>query len=171
MNIIFTIGISGAGKSTWVKEFLAAHPDYICINRDTLRLCLVRTLVGYYDRPDVGKLEAMVNALVDTSIDIAQRFKYNVLVDNTNLHSKYITSFIAEADTWQFKLFDCNPTIAKTRVLLRDVIPSSDRSLVTEDYINTVFSAKVSYIDEQYKRYIAIKEYVLTHYPKNNYNK
>lgn len=37
-EIILTIGISNSGKSTWAKEFVAANPDYVEINRDEIRI-------------------------------------------------------------------------------------------------------------------------------------
>ena len=37
MKILFLVGISGSGKSTFAEEFLAKNQDYLRINRDDIR--------------------------------------------------------------------------------------------------------------------------------------
>src|SRR5690242_18077821 len=108
MKMIICVGISGSGKSTWVKEFLATNKDYICVNRDALRLALVRDLDGYYQRPDLNNLEQIVNSLIERIIADAEMEGYNIIIDNTNLSAKYINGFInsylVEPLTYQIKL-------------------------------------------------------------------
>lgn len=146
MNIILLVGISGAGKSRWATEYLQAHPDYICINRDSLRLALVRQLKGYYRRPDLHRLEQIVNNITDCLLEQAEFKGYNVLVDNTNLDFKYLIQFInyPKVKSFQFKLFNVRPELAKTRVALRDGLEPED----------------LAYIDKQAKQYTRIKDYI-----------
>jgi adenylate kinase family enzyme len=168
MNILLCVGISGSGKSTWAERFLAAHPDYICINRDTIRLSLVKSLDGYYQRPDLNKLENIVNEVTDCILDQAYRKKFNVLVDNTNLNTKYINwfkNFRKTADdnpNWNYKLFDCHPTIAKTRVMQRDL-----QGYAAPGYEDSLPWHKIEYIDKQAEQYNQIKNYLLTNYKEN----
>lgn len=163
MNLIILVGISGSGKSTWTKEFLAHHPDYVVVNRDSLRLSLVKTLDGYYQRPDLQTIEAIVNKLIDTIFFCAKVLDKNILVDNTNLTQKYITQIVDRPNVtdWQYKLFDLNTAICKVRVIGRDfgheVVPK------------TQFD-KVAYIDKQTVQYGQIKKILLTTYPEKRLN-
>lgn len=165
MNIILLTGISGSGKSTWAKNFLATHPDYVCINRDALRLSLVKNLDGYYQRKDLNKLEAIVNNLSQEVLATAYAIGYNVLIDNTNLTEKYINGFINHygCTKWQWKLFDVHPAIAKSRVIYRDFKSEYDSSEMEP------FMPKVAYIDKQYEQFTNIKKHLLDNYLNNQY--
>lgn len=46
MNIIFNIGISGSGKSTYTTAYCKDHPNTIVVNRDGVRASLFSTLEG-----------------------------------------------------------------------------------------------------------------------------
>lgn len=162
MELIFTIGPSGSGKTTWCETHLQAHPGYICLNRDSLRLAITKQLKGYYDRPDLNDLEAIVSDMAYHLIKKAKIQGYSLLIDNTNLKLDYIKRIVDDAGegvTWQYKLFDCRPEIAKTRVLLRD----------HQDIEFPPFE-KVAYIDRQHQQYLNIKNILLTQYKANNYD-
>ena len=153
MNILILVGISGSGKSTWAKDFLAAHNDYICINRDALRLCLTKQSVAYYQRPDVTRIEEMINELTDCILEQANRKGYNVLVDNTNLQVKNLNQFINyPGATFQIKLFEVRSELAKTRVMLREAILDTEA---------------VTYIERQASQYAKVKSHILINHTNN----
>lgn len=159
------VGISGSGKSTWAKKFMEHNHNYVAINRDGLRLGLVKNLQGYYGRPDLPALEGMVNTLVDATLNTAKVRGYNVLVDNTNLTEKYLNQFInyAGVDSWEWKLFNIAPEVAKIRVLQRDfghISPDED--------INKTL-ANVGYIDKQAQQFEHIKKYLLDNHLHHGY--
>lgn len=164
MNLIILVGISGSGKSTWTKEFLAHHPDYVVVNRDSLRLSLVKTLDGYYQRPDLYDLEQIVNHLTETIIISAKAFNKNIIVDNTNLTLKYIMPIITshKVTDWQYKLFDLLPEIAKVRIMLRDYCAAGPVELLPME--------RVAYIDKQTVQYEQIKKWLLTTCPEKQLN-
>ncbi len=149
MNILILVGISGAGKSTWAHEFLKANQDYICINRDGLRLALTKETHKFHERADAPALEVIINRLTDCIIDQARQNGYNILVDNTNLTHRNITKFFNIAGYKpQIKIFDIRPELAKVRVSLRGGVPVED----------------LHYIDQHAKQYEHIKEYILTNH-------
>lgn len=154
MHIIISAGISGSGKSTEMEKFLRQHTDYICINRDSLRMALVKNLHGYYQRKDLNQLESIVNDLTDAILTNAEAKNYNVVVDNTNLKMKYINQFInyPGCKSFEFRLFYCEPEVAKARVLKRDF----------SNYIDN--SNKADYIDKQYKDFIEIEKHIKQNY-------
>lgn len=167
MNVIVLVGVSGSGKSTWATEFLAVHPDYICINRDALQLAVVKQLKGYYQRPDLNKIERIVTTLSDTIMVEARRFNSNVLIDNTNLAWSYIEPFVTHygVTTWQFKLFDVELVdIAKRRVMERDF-----NGFASKDYDHLLPWDKVAYIDKQYTQFVNIKKFLLDNHYEHQY--
>lgn len=165
MDMIVLVGISGSGKSTWKTEFLDKNPNYICINRDAIRLGLMGSLNGYYSRRDLGDIEQIVTETVDRIVESANAYDYNLVIDNTNLSAKYINTFINRPCTYRFKLFDISPEIAKYRVIKREnLMPNPD------DVDATKALEKVAYIDRQYAQYQDIKKQLLTNYKDNIIN-
>lgn len=152
MNIILTVGISGSGKSTWVKEFMKKNPDYLCVNKDSIRLGLTRgTLNQFFDRADYPTLVILVNNMVEEILDFAANNGYNIIVDNTNLEEKYINQYInhPRCKTYQFKIFPCSPILAKYRVMDRE-----HKYLFNNG--EPIDLAPVSYIDTHYENYLKI---------------
>lgn len=80
MEILVLQGIPGSGKSTFAREFLQFHPDYVRINRDDLR-----NMSGKYWVP---KREDYISEAEKSLVDIALKNKYNVILDATNLNPK-----------------------------------------------------------------------------------
>lgn len=155
MKVLFLVGISGAGKSTFSKQFLKDNPNYIRINRDDLRKCLVADINGYYQRKDINGLEQTVSNMVDEIIINAVDKNYNLLVDNTNLTAKYINLIQKSAEfhleskpTLDFKFFDISVNEARKRVSERENYPSH-------------ISAETDYINKQYQQYVGIKKEIL----------
>lgn len=169
MEVIFCVGISGSGKSTWTEQWLKEHPNYIRVNRDSLRKALIgNSLDGYYQREDLNKLEEIVNSLTKSIIIGAAAGSYNIVVDNTNLRLKYLTQLQdsiniktkllgGKSCIFKYKLFDCDLTIAKNRVLSRDFNEVLDFDEAKR---------KLLYIEKQYNDYNNIKRILLLN-PEN----
>ena len=154
-KLIICCGISGSGKSSWSTQYIKENPNTLRINRDSIRLTLVGSLDGYYQRKDLNKIEHIVNTTEEDLIYSFAGEKYDIIIDNTNLKQSYINRFlkhyIIERDyTVQFKLFDVSLEDAKERVKFRD-----------NNHTNTYGD----YIDKQYLQYKEIKQFLLTHYP------
>lgn len=97
-QIIITIGISNAGKSTWSNEQWKKNPSgVIVINRDKIRELLFGytegTITEYYQRTDIPRLEKQVTKYEDTLIHEALAEGKTVIVDATHLEGKYIERF------------------------------------------------------------------------------
>lgn len=166
MEILFLIGISGSGKSTFAEEFFLKNKNYLCINRDYIRKTLVKNLDGYYKRQDLNELENIVSSISYNIIKEAINYGYNLIIDNTNLNWNYIKQTINDVGIYKqkisFKLFDCNPTIAKGRILRRDYNDYMAGFEIPEHVIKNV-----KYIEKQYEQYQHIKKYILENYKEN----
>ncbi|GAB4333467.1 MAG: hypothetical protein OHK0038_09640 [Flammeovirgaceae bacterium] len=88
LKVIILVGISGSGKSTWAINYLRKNPETVRINRDDLRMMLTNSPVC---EPII---EDMITEIQDHTIMKALYYKQNVLVDNTNLKTKYIEHII-----------------------------------------------------------------------------
>lgn len=149
------VGVSGSGKSTWREEFMEKNLKYFLVNGDSLRRSVMGTLEGYYQRMDLNTIEKAVNELQDSILSSAAWSNYNVIVDNPNLTQKYINYFITHPSvtSYKFKLMDCNPVVAKTRVAKRDF----------EDFmqVDDRLIENLAYIDKQDDQYQNIKQWIL----------
>ncbi|GAB3570161.1 hypothetical protein GCM10027578_25960 [Spirosoma luteolum] len=91
------IGISGSGKSTLARQFCRTHPDYLRINRDDLRRSLLTISLEEYNktwsRNEQSRIEQLVTILQETAILNGLAQGWNILIDNTNLHRRYIDAF------------------------------------------------------------------------------
>lgn len=165
-SLIICIGTSGAGKSTWCSTFLKENLNFLRINRDSLRLNLVQSLGGYYQRKDLHKIEDSINYIerdIFTELSLCKR---DIIIDNTNLRQSYINHWIGLAKNsnydFKFKLFDIELDVAKDRVYHRDFdLPGS---VFYMEPPNNSDLKKVEYIEKQYKDYIEIKKFI-----ENNY--
>lgn len=97
-KLIITVGISGAGKSTWAhKQWLKDPKNITIVNRDNIRQLLFgfteATSKEYYKRVDIGGLERRVTRYEDTLIHEGLNHGNTVIVDSTNLNYKYIERF------------------------------------------------------------------------------
>lgn len=154
------IGISGSGKSTYAKNKVENNPNWIRINRDSLRAMFFGDhLNGYYVHKDIGKREKFITLVQEELIEIGLYWSNkNIILDNTHLEEKYIKPFeirrIDENIITKFIIFDCTLEEAKKRVLERD-------------YPNTALEHYTTYIDAQYEKFQRIKEYTLKTYPND----
>lgn len=163
-NVIICVGISGSGKSTWAKEFVKNNPNYLRVNRDDIRTTLVGNLDGYYSRKDLNKVEHMVTGIQEDYCSTILGWRYNVILDNTNLKREYIKFLLHEQSSIgycpvEFKLFDCDLLEAKQRVATRENYP------ITLDEEHKNVCKHVDYIDKQYEQYQSIKKWLLEVYP------
>lgn len=163
-EIIICVGCSGAGKSSWTTQFIKDNPNYLRINRDSIRLTLVGDLDGYYQRKDLNSIEMLVNQVEESLFyKIYNNAEYNLILDNTHLKQSYINRWFkifedyelatTERVNFKFKLFDIELEEAKDRVACRDFPIDIDLN-----------DLALSYIDKQYQDYQNIKAWLLNNY-------
>lgn len=137
LKILVLIGVPASGKSTWAKEYVRNHSDYIRVSRDEFRLMLKNAQICE------NKIEDMITALVELTIGNALSKKLNVLVDNTNLKAKYINAIIDkfkyQADI-DFRMFD----ISLSKAIERD---NGRESKVGEGVIKKMYNDYKALID------------------------
>lgn len=165
MKVIFLIGVSGSGKSTFREKFLKDSPDYILINRDNIRKSLFGDKFNennYYQSNILNKNEEIVTVIQNKIIETGILFNKNLIIDNTNLKERDIESIINLLPVncgILFGLFETGDIeINKERVLKRDF-----KELTQEEKIN-----KTKYIDKQYNQYKNIKNYLARKKYRNN---
>jgi predicted kinase len=163
-ELIFTVGISGSGKSTWVTKFLQTNHEYVRINYDSIRTMLLPGIYptgSYYDRKDVFKTENLVAKIAEDAAITALGQKRKLVIDNTNLKLAYIEKWVNSLDTqdYGFKFFDATAEEARHRVWQRDwygpgIVPMrGDKDLL-------------DYIDKQAKQYETIKSLIIEKWPE-----
>jgi len=117
-EIILCIGIPTSGKSTWSKQFVQDNPNYVRICRDDYRLMLKNS-------PMLDKKgEELVTKLVTNDIHIAFYMGFSVVVDQTNVNSRYLEQLISFCNGLQvkkltYKIFDIEVEEAIKRDALR----------------------------------------------------
>ncbi len=102
-KVIICVGIPASGKSTWAKEFVRKNSNYIRINRDDFRFMLKDQPVCEW------KIEEMITELQNDTIIKSLSKGFNVIVDNTNLKTKYINQLISLVETHadiEYMVFD-----------------------------------------------------------------
>lgn len=82
MNVLILRGLPGSGKSTFAREFIETHKNYVRINRDDLR-----NMRGAYWVP---KQEDLITSWERSAVLEALVAGYNVVLDATNFNEKYI---------------------------------------------------------------------------------
>jgi predicted kinase len=137
LKILILIGIPASGKSTWSKEYVLRHNDYIRVNRDDFRDMLKNSQLCE------NKIEDMITELVYTTIEASLAKKLNVIVDNTNLKAKYLDAIIErfkyQADI-DFRIFD----VSLQKAVERD---NSRTKKVGEGVIKKMFKDYKTIID------------------------
>lgn len=140
-SLIITVGISGSGKSTWIKSLDLLNT--IVVSRDNLR----KELTG-----DVSNhtKENMVTYLTFKNTVDALNLGINVIFDATNVKSKdrkYLIKHLKDNVSVKFntyaKIFYSEPSISKNRIK-SDITNKIDRSNVPDEAI-----------DKQYVRFKA----------------
>lgn len=107
-KIIFTIGVSGSGKSTWAKNFQLIHPTCVIISRDIIR--------------GMTSNEKTVGSFQNTLVSKAFSEKCTVIIDNTNLDKNYISSILEYCPNntiVSYKIFDESEDVCLERIQRR----------------------------------------------------
>lgn len=83
LTLILTKGVPACGKSTWAKEYVQSHKNFIIVNRDSIRTMLRGV-------PDFKTVEELTTDIEDATVKNAFKRGYSVIVDATNLNPKYL---------------------------------------------------------------------------------
>jgi len=135
LKITLAIGIPASGKSTWSKEFVRRNTDYVRVCRDDYRLMLAQSQM--LD----PKGERLVTQLVENAISTAINFKFNVIVDQTNVNIKYLAEMVDFCQTLadvEFKIFDVPVDLAIERDSKRGAAMVGEEVIkkMYENYLN-----------------------------------
>ena len=144
-TLVITIGISGSGKSTYVKNHFAK--EYI-VSTDAIRL----QLTG--DINNQSENEKVFRKAFDTLK--AKLPQADVVFDATNVELQYLDQLISEIDPKKIKflVFDTTLEVCKTRVK-KDIANGKIRAAVPDEVI-----------ENQYKKFLKVQQYL--HYYTNN---
>lgn len=126
-KIILCMGISGSGKTTWAKEWVAEKPEKrIRLNYDD-----IRSMLGVYWVP--GKREQLVKDIFAYSLNQAMSIGYDIVIDNmSNLnpkHQKEYKEYINEYNSFnednkyelEYKWFDTPVEVCIERDSKREI--------------------------------------------------
>ena len=133
---IMTIGISGAGKSTWIGQQTASDANTAVVSPDLIREELTGNIS---DQTQNGKVWSIAKQRV---VD-ALRAGKTVILDATNVDSKQRRSFVQglPPSILKAKIFDVDPAEAKKRV--RKAIEKGENRSNVPDFV----------IDKQHEKF------------------
>ena len=139
-RLILPVGISGSGKSTWIRS--QTDPNIVVVSPDEIR----RELTGNIsDQTKNGEVFALANRRAADALNAGK----SVIFDATNIASRnrkglmeYMKVHVDASFDAVAKIFEVDPEVAKQRVK-KDVEAGVDRSNVP-DYA----------IDRQYQTFI-----------------
>lgn len=164
-ELIICVGSSGSGKSTWTISYIEKNPNFIRINRDSIRESIFGSLIYYYVSKDINYREKLVTELETSIFNLGFLNSSNIIIDNTNLKQSYVNRWIQlSQDTnysIKFKLFDIGLEKSKERVLERD-FRMADIYTVQDGL--KYHQGELAYIDKQFKQYQEIKKYLETYH-------
>lgn len=114
-EIIFTVGVSGSGKTTWAEQFCKDNPSYINVNRDDIRRELFN--FGKWSEYKFTKeRERKVSEQQLYRIETALSLMDGVVVSDTNLSKERCIELIKKVEekfgrgvSFTFKVFDVDP--------------------------------------------------------------
>lgn len=162
-QVIINIGVSGAGKTTWSTEYMKNNIGNYRINRDSIRLQLVGTLDGYYQRKDLKFLENLVTEMEELQFVNLLGQGASIIVDNTNLKPNYIQKWVDFVQAWNedlsevqqvkvlFKIFpEANAETLKKRVNIRDAPLGWHKLNYIDKQVSSLKSA-IAYVESNYK--------------------
>jgi predicted kinase len=102
-QLLILIGAPGSGKSTFSKHFIRKEKNWMRLCRDDFRM------MHFASSNMPPHKEKMITEMLDASIEILLRRRYNVLLDATHSRKEYLNRYIDKfnhlADI-SFKLFD-----------------------------------------------------------------
>lgn len=116
-TLILTRGIQGSGKSEWAKHWVQEDPEHrIRLNRDDLR----RTLYATTSTLLTGEQEKFVSVVEKNIARDALRRGLGVVVDATNLNSRWVRDWMRLGYPVTFKDFPIELHVALARNALRE---------------------------------------------------
>lgn len=163
-QVIINIGVSGSGKSTWTTTHIMANPNFLRINRDDIRKTFVGSLIGYYKRKDLNKIEDMVTVQEKNFGHQILLQGYSVIVDNTNLSSKVLLEKLKQVEEFN-KYYGKNVEI-KIKLFSGIDLYSLRRRVSKRDGLSW---EDTQYIVKQYDDFLKMKEYVFEHHKDKLY--
>lgn len=86
MKVKILQGIPASGKTTWARDYVKKNKDWIRVNRDDLR-----NMRGEYWIP---KQEDLITAMEQSCISDIITHGFNLILDATNLNSRYLESTV-----------------------------------------------------------------------------
>lgn len=95
-EIILLKGLPASGKSTWAKDFVKHHTEYVRVNKDDLRELLNIKEFNKQAEKAVLNLEREIGI-------IALNLGKSLIVDDTNFHLKHRQFWLEIASTRDFK--------------------------------------------------------------------
>ena len=103
-KVVLTVGVSGSGKTTWARQFVADNAGWVITSRDDIRVAHGFPPVGDKDQ------EKIVTKLQRGTIESALLDGYNVIVADTNLNKDIRNKLVDYVHKLgydvEFKLFD-----------------------------------------------------------------
>lgn len=132
MILIIEIGPPGSGKTTWAKQYVKEHSNFIRICPDEIR----EEITGSIDnQTQNGKVWAIAKKRVADALP-----EHNVILDATNVKGKDRKKFIKElpAHTLRYKLFNV-PTDECKRRIKNDIANGVSRSNVPDHVVDKIF--------------------------------
>jgi predicted kinase len=113
MKVIILRGISGSGKSTWIKNH---HPDATIASADDA----FRMPDGTYDFSDhANRIHDAHKRCFQTFLQAMRASKPMIIVDNGNIHTWEIAPYLMPAQSFGYEVeiltLECDPKIAIQR--------------------------------------------------------
>lgn len=144
-GLVLPIGISGSGKSTWIRSLNGRN--VVIVSPDEIR----KELTGNVSDQSKNK---EVFALAQQRAAEALKNGKLVVFDATNTVAKYRKALIQQLRSLSgvdfktyYKLFDASPELSKERIK-KDISNKVDRSNVPDDVIDRQYAQYISDIED-----------------------
>lgn len=143
-KVIILRGISGSGKSTVAKKFIADNANTIIISRDTIR----KNIFGAgYSKP-VFEMEEIVSEIVETSIKGAMAAGNNIILDETFIKNRFVSKRVESVFAMNTDVvvvnFGVDVNTAKERVAKRVSLGGHDVPVEAIERMYDSFTSAVS---------------------------
>lgn len=105
--VIFTVGPSASGKTTWANEYKSKHHDVQIICRDDIRKHVLyeKTSENFSWKHWQWKWEKEVSTIQSAQIDAAIIAKRSVIVADTNLNESRMDNLARNFDSHDYQIF------------------------------------------------------------------
>lgn len=145
-KLILTVGISGSGKSTYIKSL--NKEEYTIVSPDNIRYFITGDISNQTRNKEVWEIAN------DTIIFTLNSENKNVILDATNLKSKErkkLLKLLKIKVVKEFqpcaKVFNCSPEVAKLRIK-NDILNNINRSKVSDEVIDKQYINFIKDIDK-----------------------